>query len=504
VTEQAVKPIRIQSLHIASWHRRTVWGNMTALRDLIADHGVIQPLVVRERKPSGYEIVCGVRRFKAAGMADLKTLPCIVVDLDDVDAIAMQVAENIEREGLHPIDEALYYEDLNGKGMDHAAIAKRFQVKKRDVVRRMKLLALGPAARRAFVAGKFDEDAALALARLSDPAKQADVLSAIDQGAIQPEEIQGFVQREFTASLDDVPWRMTDEKLLVPAGSCSTCHKRSDAQKDLFAVDQKGIRCLDTDCYRKKMDAVWTLELARPAVAVLDQTAQNLFITNGPGRPVVMNSSGMVDADAQCKHLVGHTWREAVFRAVGQDGEAPTVYLARDQDGRPRFLMREAVVGKMVRKSDAAAAARADAAFADPAKAAAPEATGRAESRIRRSVIQRMTARILAVEDMDTWGWVAERVVASAAARAIAHAATALADAITAAAATGAAGFGTDDRASLVELARRSNRQARRVATAVLIYDDADGIGELSQAIRDLAALCEIDLAALEREVRGA
>lgn len=501
MAEQVVKSIRVQHLHAAAFHHRTCWGALAELRDSIADMGIIEPLVVRARKDGGYEVICGMRRLKAGVMADLKTVPCLVLELDDADAIAMQVAENLEREGLHPIDEAMYFDDLHRGGMDHAAIAKRLQVKKRHVIQRMKLLALSAAARKAFINDKFGEDEALALARLADAGKQGDVLAALDAGSIQREEIVGYVAREFTASLEDVPWRVSDEMLVQAAGPCTTCHKRSDVQKDLFGADQKALRCLDVACWRSKMDATFAVEAAKEGASLIDESAHNLFVPQ-PGRPVVMKSTGYVDADASCQFMIGHTWRQAVGKSIKADAEPPTLYLARDQDGRPRFLLRESVVGKMVRKSDAAKELAAQQAEADPVKNETSPAAGpspRAEGKIRRAIVAGFVEAVIA-NQYDTWGWVAERVIDNATPRAISSAASLFEKDITA---LGVAGLEAD-KIGLLELIRQSNRQAKRVSTAVLIFDEADVVGEIQPSVRALADACDIDLVALERDIRKA
>lgn len=508
MANEEIRPIKLESLHVASFHHRTIWGDMPGLRDSIAANGVIEPLVVRARSRAdggGYEIGAGVRRHKAAGMAGLKTAPCVVRELSDEDMIAMQVDENRQREGLHPLDEALYCEEYSKRGLQPEAIAKRLGLKKRDVLRRMALLALGKQARSAFVAGRFDEEAALSLAAgCREPARQKDVLAALEAGALQPEEITSYVRRTFTASLDDVPWRMTDEKLVVRAGACSTCPKRSDVQRDLFPEGTAGLRCLDVDCHRGKMDASWTALtaaseiLAERGQALTDQGAEALFVPAASGgRPVVLSSSGMVDADGQCPHLEGRTWREAVAKVVPEDGEFPTVYLARDQDGRPRFLFREAIVGRLVKRSDdaKAEAERRATTAPSPAEGEAPAPNPRAEGRARRKLVAKI-AEVACSSDYDTWAWVAERVVRAASARSQGAAIELLAEALRSAEATETAD-------GLVALAQTSNRQARRVATAVALFEEADAIGEVGSPVRQLAELCGIDYVALEREIRG-
>jgi ParB/RepB/Spo0J family partition protein len=504
VSTPEIKLIRIQHLHIAPFHHRTRWGDMNSLRDSIADHGIIEPLVVRDRKEGGYEIGCGVRRMKAAMMAELKTLPCIVVELDDEDFIAQQVDENRQREGLHPLDEALYCEELSKRGCNNEQIGKRLGLKKRDVVRRMSLLALGPAARRAFIADKFDEESALSIASVSDPGRQGDILAALDAGALQPEELTAYIRRTFTAQIDDVPWRLTDAEIVVKAGACASCPKRSDVQRDLFPRDTIGIHCLDVDCYGAKMDAAWTKARAREGVTILEQAPESLFVhVQSGGRPTVLRSSGMVDADVECPYLKGHTWREAIGQALKPDAEAPTEYLARDLDGRARHLFREAIVAKIVRRSEAATRqAAADKSDATPAAepGAAPPASPRAENKLRRALVTRL-AQAACLGDADTWPWVAARVIEGSTPRALSAAAELLAEPLKTLDPPPPAN--ADPKTSMIALAASSNRQARRVATSVLIFDEADAVNEINDALRDLAKMVDADLAAFEREIRG-
>lgn len=504
---EEVKQLKIDSLHVASFHKRSVWGDMNGLRDSIMANGIVEPLIVRPRDRKlggGYEIGAGVRRMKGATMAELKTVPCIVRDLDDEDMIALQVDENRQREGLHPIDEADYCQELAARGMAHDAIAKRLGIKKRDVIRRMALLALGRSARAAFVGGRIDAEAALSLAQAGGESRQRDVLAAIDAGTLQPEEIVSYIRRTFTASLEDVPWRKSDEKLVPKAGACSTCPKRSEVQRDLFPEANQGARCLDVDCWRAKMDATWAIESAKPGVTLHDQPSESLFAPSSSGRPTVLKSSGMVDRNALCGHVDNFTWDEAVAKAIPPGAEPPALYIARDLDGRPRFLFREAIVAKIVRKSDIGKAAAEAKAAQDPHRDGdgTPDVPGtapaspRAEGKIRRKLIALLAERVLA-DDHDTWPWVVGRLLDQLTPRSVSSAAELLGPMI-----RQLEPPGPDGMPGLVQLAGESTRQARRVATAALIFEVADVVGEITDPLRDLATLCGVDLAALEAEVR--
>ncbi|WP_432406044.1 ParB/RepB/Spo0J family partition protein [Wukongibacter sp. M2B1] len=82
------------------------------LEESILTHGIIQPIIVRNLK-NGYEIVAGERRWRAAKNADLKEIPCIIKDLNSEKLMELSLIENLQREDLNEIEEALAYKRLN-------------------------------------------------------------------------------------------------------------------------------------------------------------------------------------------------------------------------------------------------------------------------------------------------------------------------------------------------------------------------------------------------------
>ncbi|MBZ9693169.1 ParB/RepB/Spo0J family partition protein [Clostridium botulinum] len=82
------------------------------LAQSIKQHGIIQPLIVRQVNKSEFVIVAGERRWRAAKIAGLKELPCITMDISDKDILEISLIENIQREDLNPIEEALAYKKL--------------------------------------------------------------------------------------------------------------------------------------------------------------------------------------------------------------------------------------------------------------------------------------------------------------------------------------------------------------------------------------------------------
>jgi ParB family chromosome partitioning protein len=103
--------------------------------------GVLQPLIVR-KKGKKYVLVAGERRLRAAKMEGLKTVPVIVKELDDAEALAVQMAENKDREDLSPLEEALGYTQLQEEGWTQEQIGERFGESQEQVSNRVRLLNL--------------------------------------------------------------------------------------------------------------------------------------------------------------------------------------------------------------------------------------------------------------------------------------------------------------------------------------------------------------------------
>lgn len=85
---------------------------LTELADSIAAHGLLEPIVVRRKENGYFEIIAGERRWRAARMAGLNELPAIVRELDDEEAALLSLIENLQREDLNPVEEAMGYRDL--------------------------------------------------------------------------------------------------------------------------------------------------------------------------------------------------------------------------------------------------------------------------------------------------------------------------------------------------------------------------------------------------------
>jgi ParB/RepB/Spo0J family partition protein len=145
-------------------------AKLEELAESMKVRGVLQPILVRPRgngKAGTYEIVAGERRFRAAQLAELPAMPAVIRDLDDVEVIECQTIENLQRDDLHPLEEAAGYQALIARAKyDVAKIAAKVGRSIKYVYDRVKLLELTPPAQKLFLEGRMTAGHAILLARL--------------------------------------------------------------------------------------------------------------------------------------------------------------------------------------------------------------------------------------------------------------------------------------------------------------------------------------------------
>jgi len=153
--------------------------DQAALEDLsqsIKTQGLMQPIVLRTRATGGYEIVAGERRWRAAQLAGLQAVPGIVRDIDDEHAMAMALIENIQREDLSPLEEALAMQRLRDEfELTQQQVADTLGKSRATVANTLRLLNLAPTARTLLERGEIEMGHARAL--LSLEAFQQDALA---------------------------------------------------------------------------------------------------------------------------------------------------------------------------------------------------------------------------------------------------------------------------------------------------------------------------------------
>ena len=245
-------------------------SSVESLAKSLAREGVLQPIVVRPQpdKEGWWEIRAGERRWRAARLAGLTHIPAIVRSLDDETALAVTIAENLQRQNLHPLEEAATVQQCFERGFDAKAVAARLGKSVLYIARRASLTGLSKVWKDEVLRPE-SEASRLSVAHLELiarlPAETQELLAennfhrVFARGFPTVEELRRVIDGGLQ-SLRAMPWPLADETLDPTAGSCLNCLKRSGMRPMLFDAEDapqdgkvaKTDRCLDPRCYEGK------------------------------------------------------------------------------------------------------------------------------------------------------------------------------------------------------------------------------------------------------------
>jgi ParB family chromosome partitioning protein len=161
----------------------------------IQEKGIIQPLVVRKSE-SGYEIIAGERRWRAAQKIGLTKVPVIIKDVSDREALELALVENLQREDLNPIEEATAYEQLiEDFGLTHDEISKRIGKDRSTITNQLRLLKLPDEVKQALIKGKITAGHARAILSLQSYSQSKEVLESIIRDKLSVRKTEKLVQK---------------------------------------------------------------------------------------------------------------------------------------------------------------------------------------------------------------------------------------------------------------------------------------------------------------------
>ena len=142
---------------------------ISELADSIRQHGILQPLLVRPLSNGGYQIVAGERRWRAARVAELTEVPAVIRELDDKQVAQFALIENLQREDLNPIDEAMGYQSLmDNYGMTQQEVADVVGKPRSSIANSLRLLSLDVDVRNMLINGVISTGHAKLLAPLDE------------------------------------------------------------------------------------------------------------------------------------------------------------------------------------------------------------------------------------------------------------------------------------------------------------------------------------------------
>ncbi len=173
---------------------------LQALSDSIQVHGVIQPLTVRETGNGYYQIIAGERRWRASRLAGLKEVPVVIIEADDKKAMELALIENLQRQDLNPVEEALGYQSLIEEyGMTQEDAANSVGKSRPAVANALRLLSLCPEVLEMLKSGTLTAGHARAVLSLKDEKKQLEAakkIVALNLSVRQAETLCKNLQKE--------------------------------------------------------------------------------------------------------------------------------------------------------------------------------------------------------------------------------------------------------------------------------------------------------------------
>jgi ParB/RepB/Spo0J family partition protein len=381
-------------------------AKLDELTGSIRTQGVLQPIVLRRTtKPmvgKSHEIIFGTRRYRAARTAGLTHIPGIVRQLDDLQVLEAMMVENLQREDVHPLEEADGFQALVRRGRTVQEIAAKIGRTEGFVYGRLKLCDLTPVARKVFLEGKINPTIATMIARIPVKKLQDEAAAEFSRGT-STDQAREYIQTHYMLRLASAPFSPGDALLHPEAGPCTTCQKNTGVQRELFADVTGPALCTDPSCFQVKVNVSWERQAdqaTRAGQRVLSPKENAKIFPYAHAASMPAPGTGYVDLADNCQQdPKGRRWDKLLGKAAEQH-----VVLARDRNGRPHELIPQATATKLLKasghnKTIAKAAAKSD----------GQDAAWRAQEERRRQVVmvaKEVTKRAMgaiagAVEEVD-------------------------------------------------------------------------------------------------------
>jgi len=195
-TTDEIVDLKIASIIPNRQQPRTIFNDekISELAESIKEHGIIQPIVVR-KIAHGYELITGERRFRATKLLALETIPAIIRNYDDVTTASVAIIENIQREDLTSIEEALAYKQLMKlHGTTQAEIATQVGKSQSTIANKIRLLNLTQEVQDAILKRQISERHARTLLSVKEKALQVKLLKTIIERGLNVSQTEKLIE----------------------------------------------------------------------------------------------------------------------------------------------------------------------------------------------------------------------------------------------------------------------------------------------------------------------
>jgi ParB family chromosome partitioning protein len=187
----------------------------------VKEHGVLQPVLVRPLEHGRYQLIAGERRWRATKQAGLATLPAIVEQIDDDTALEIALIENLQREDLSPLDEAMMYERMTREhGYSLRKLAQKIAKDKGYIENRLRLVDAPPEVRQLVSLRKDTVSHAYELLKVDDPRRRRRLAEQVARGELSlvklRERIEGRPRRERSDAASDASLVAPDASATPP------------------------------------------------------------------------------------------------------------------------------------------------------------------------------------------------------------------------------------------------------------------------------------------------
>ncbi|SDK76943.1 chromosome partitioning protein, ParB family [Lacicoccus qingdaonensis] len=196
VEEESVTDVSLSEIRKNPYQPRVEFNpeKLEELADSIGTHGVLQPIILR-KSVKGYDIVVGERRFRASKIAGRKTIPAIVKELSDDDMMELAIIENLQREDLNPLEEAMSYRQLMEKReLTQSEVAERLGKSRPYIANMLRILNLPNAVKKLINEKKLSGAHGRTLLSLKDPIAQEEAAKKAVSESMSVRALEQYVR----------------------------------------------------------------------------------------------------------------------------------------------------------------------------------------------------------------------------------------------------------------------------------------------------------------------